>query len=92
MNKFFMPKFRLWTGPQTISYFKLKLSLCICAPEHLNCDRKTIREDLNGQSITNLRNLTPKITKISFNLKIKTSSPPTPYYSREHISSTSHFS
>ena len=72
-------------GRKLLYITNIELSLCMRAPEHLNYDRKPIREDLNGQSITNLRNLESKITKMSFNLKIKTSLPPTPYYSTEHL-------
>ena len=91
MNEFFILCSGFELGRKLSNVMNLKLSLCMCAPEHLNWDRISIGENLNCQNITNLRNLDPKITKNSFNLKIKTSSPPTPYYSTEHISSTSQF-
>ena len=57
---------------------------------------KIVPGQTNCQNITNIQNQTPKITKMSIFLKIKTSSAATPYYSTEHvhsyqICSTSHF-
>ena len=63
----------------------LKLSLCMSKAEYLNWYRKTVWDHLNDWKVSNIENLTSKIFKSSLLIKIKTSSPPTPYYSTEHL-------
>ena len=57
MNNFLILCSGFELGRKLVYIMNLKLSLCMCAPKHLNCYRKPIREDLNGQNITNLKNL-----------------------------------
>ena len=53
--------------------------------EYLNSDKKTVSDDLNGQKVSNIENMTLELFKMSDLSKIKTSSPPPPYYSIEYL-------
>ena len=89
--QFFILNFRFWTEPQTIQYHE---SGALALHARSSTPKSILKNYPRGFELSKyhkLTNLDPKITKMSVNLKIKTSSPPTPYYSTEHISSTSHF-
>ena len=76
------------------SSFRLRpeLSLCMRSSFCLNLPRKLSNCKTNVQNILHIKKLGSKITKLSFNLNLKTSCHLPPYYSLELnlISSTSH--
>ena len=70
----------------------LELSCCKSKLKYHKLISKNYPRRFECSKYHKLKNLTLKITQSSFYVKIKTSSPPTPYYSSElkEISSTSH--
>ena len=71
----------------------LELSFCMRSLKSINFAEKIVPAKTNCQNITNFENHTPRITKMSIFMKIKTSPALTPYYSTEpkKLCSTSHF-
>ena len=74
-------KFGLWANLSFL--LPLGLSFCMRSLKYSNCPGKPVRAPRGAQKYANFEKLTPKIFKMSFFMKFKTSPALPPYYSVE---------
>ena len=74
-------EFELWAKPSFL--LPPRLFFCMRSLKYSNCPRKPVRAQGGAQKNANFEKLTPKITKMSFFMKFKTSPHLPPYYSTE---------